>query len=395
MSDYPQPPPDFTAVRADFPRAAEKLWLAAAEVHPYTTHHLNAIQRYSTYRTYRTDKQKADFTPAMQQETKENFARLINAVSADEIAFVQSTTDGENIILAGLDIVRKGGNIVIDDLHFEASKYIYTMLAEKEDIELRIVPHRDWQSNVADFEQVIDHETRLVSLALISQINGFMPDIKAISDIAHAHGAYLYCDIIQGAGATPIDVQAMGIDLCACSTYKWLMGEFGLGFLYVRADLQEAVVKQTRYGLRQVKAMTDYDFEQHPGAARYEGTSSMPYLPGVLVHAGLNYLHSLGVNNIRAHVQPLTDYLQETLPALGYQPITPINTPTPIVSFLLSDRAETEAKLNRAFDHQVLSFREWYQTDANGERQKVDGIRIGVSVYNNQEDVERLVAALK
>lgn len=394
MSEISQFTPDFTAVRADFPRAAQKMWLAAAEVHPYTIHHINAIKRYTNYRTFGADKDKADFTAEMQQEVKENFASLINA-TADEIAFVQSTTDGENIILAGLDIAAKGGNIVIDDLHFEASKYIYTMLAQKGNIELRIVPHRNWQIDVADMEQAIDQETRLVSLALISQINGYMPDIKAISDIAHAHGAYLYTDIIQGAGATPIDVQAMGIDMCACSTYKWLMGEFGLGFLYVRADLQEQVVKQTRYGLRQVKSVADYDFELFPGAARYEGTSSMPYLPGVCVHTGLNYLLNLGVNNIRAHAQPLTDYLQETMPALGYKPITPINTPTPIVSFLVADRAATEAKLNQAFDHQVVSFREWYQTNDAGQRQKVEGIRIGVSVYNNQEDVERLVAALK
>ena len=105
---------------------------------------------------------------------------------------------------------------------------------------------RHWQVDIADFEQAIDENTRLVSIALVSQVNGYKTDARAISELAHQHGAYLYCDIIQGAGCTPIDVQAMGIDFCASSTYKWLMGDFGIGFLYVKGELQEKVVKQTR-----------------------------------------------------------------------------------------------------------------------------------------------------
>ena len=117
-------------------------------------------------------------------------------------------------------------------------------------------------------------------MALVSNINGYMHNVRAISDIAHAHGAYVYADIIQAAGNTTVDVQAMGIDCCACSTYKWLMGDFGLGFLYVKRDLQGDVIKQTRYGLRQV-TQKDGRFVPRPGAAIYEGTTTMPYIPAV------------------------------------------------------------------------------------------------------------------
>jgi selenocysteine lyase/cysteine desulfurase len=333
------------------------------------------------------------FTPEMQAETKARFAALINA-APEEIAFVQSTTDGENIILAGLDLARLGGNVVIDDLHFEASKYMYTRLAEAGLIELRIVPHRNWQVDVADFERAIDENTRLVSIALVSQVNGRKADVRAISELAHGHGAYLYCDIVQGAGCTPIDVQTMGIDFCATVTYKWLMGDFGIGFLYVRADLQDSVVRQTRYGLRQVKSLADYDFAVHADASRYEGTSSMPFLPGICAYVGLRYVSALRVEAIRAHARPLTDMLQAEMPKLGYRPITPLDTDTPIVSFLPEVVAETQAKLERAFGEQVVSFRQWYMTDEEGQRQKAEGIRLGVSVYNNEADVETFLAAL-
>ncbi|MEZ4510922.1 MAG: aminotransferase class V-fold PLP-dependent enzyme [Chloroflexota bacterium] len=389
----PVSPSDFAHIRASFPRASRKLWLAAAETHPFSRQHLEAIETYTSFRSLGPGEGRLSFTPEMQAATKRRFANLINA-APHEIAFIQSTTDGENIVLAGLDLAQRGGNVVIDDLHFEASKYIYTRLAEAGKIELRVVPHRNWQVDLADFAQAIDANTRLVSIALVSQINGFKADAKAISDLAHQYGAYLYCDIIQGAGCTPIDVVAMGIDFCASSTYKWLMGDFGIGFLYVKELLQDEVVKQTRYGLRQVKAMQDYRFESYPDASRYEGTTTMPFLPGVCAHTGLGLIESIGMEAIRAHAKRLTDRLQAELPLLGYEPITPADTPTPIVSFLPPNVAETRAKLDRAFGEQVISFREWYKTGADGTRTKVEGIRLGVSVYNNEADIDAFLNAL-
>ena len=61
-------------------------------------------------------------------------------------------------------------------------------------------------------DKAIDRNTRLVSLALVSNVNGFMHDCKAVSDLAHARGAYVFADIIQAVGAVPVDVKALGID---------------------------------------------------------------------------------------------------------------------------------------------------------------------------------------
>lgn len=392
MSRSESPIIDFNGLRAAFPRAAEKIWLAAGENHPFNIHGLAALERYTAYRARGEKLGQYEFTPELRAKTKSLYGQLINA-QPEEIAFVQSTTDGENIVIAGLDLERRGGNVVIDDMHFQASKYIYTQLAEAGKIELRIVPHRDWQTDPADFAALIDDETRLVSIALVSHINGFMHDAKAISDLAHAKGAYLYADIIQGVGCTPIDVQALGIDFAATSTYKWLMGEYGLGFLYVREDLQGEVVRKTRYGMRQVKSVDDYTFIDAPGAARYQGTGSMPYLQGVIVYEGLNLIHQIGIDNIRAHVNPLIDRLQQELPPQGYQPITPLGTNTSIVSFVPDDIEVTRQKMEAAFDYQVVSFRTWHRTNAAGEREAVKGIRLGVSVYNNESDIERFIEA--
>lgn len=385
--------PDFDAVRADFPRAARKLWLAAAETHPFSVHTLRAIENYSQFRALGPGEGRTYFTRDMQSEVKRLFAHLIN-VKPEEIAFVMSTTEGENIVAAGMDLARRGGNVVIDDLHFPASTYMYSALEKQGIIELRVVNHRDWKIRLADMEKAIDRNTRLVSMALVSNINGYMHEAKAISDLAHANGALVYGDIIQAVGNTPVDVQAMGIDCAASSTYKWLMGDFGFGFLYVRKDLQGTAVKQTRYGLRALKGLKGRDFELREDASIYEGTTSIPNLPGICAYEGLKYITKLGVDNIRVHAKPLTDRLQKEMPALGYAPITPLDSPSPIVSFLTPDPDATKAKLDKAFGEHVVSLSRWRRTNDEGKTETVNGIRIAVSVYNNDEDIDQFLNAL-
>jgi selenocysteine lyase/cysteine desulfurase len=388
---------DWDAVRADFPRADKDPWLANAETHPFGVHILKAIENYLQYRALGPGEGRSSFTEEMQVDSKKMFADLIG-VKPSEIAFTVSTTDGENSVISGIDLFHGGGNVVIDDLHFIASKFMYGQMAKKGQIELRVVHHKDWKIRIEDIAAAIDKNTRIVSMALVSNINGYMHDAKAISDLAHANGALVYGDIIQGVGNTPLDLRAMGIDCAASSTYKWMMGDFGLGFLYVREDLQGTVVKQTRYGLRQVSGMTPSgEYEAANDASRYEGTTTMPYMPGICAYHGLSYVMKLGVDNIKAHAKPLTDRLQRELPKLGFTSITPLDNPTPIVSFIASDEKmkAVEEKLGKAFPKRIVSISHWQKTDEKGQTENVTGMRIGVSVYNNDKDIDALLNALE
>jgi selenocysteine lyase/cysteine desulfurase len=175
------------------------------------------------------------------------------------------------------------------------------------------------------------------------------------------------------------------------------MGDFGFGFLYVREDLQGAIVKRSRYGVRQFsspnQAQADSKFDLRPGAARYE-LGSFSYAGMAGAHAALKYIHSLSIDNIRAHAKPLTDRLQKELPAMGYPALTPADNPTPIVSFRLPDYEKTAAKLRKVFKGTVVALRRWEFTSDSGEVSIVKGMRISPSVYNNQEDIDRLLNAL-
>lgn len=373
-------PPLPAAVRANFPIASAQTYLDSAAIHPMGTHAARALEQHIAFRLKGGGDGRADFGPEQQADLKRRFAQLINA-KPTEIAFVQNTSDGENIVVMGMDLAKRGGNVVIDELHFTTSLYMYKSLQAK-GLELRIVKHRDWAIDGRDVERLVDRDTRLISLALVSNVNGYLHDARAISDIAHAHGAYVYADIVQAAGSVPVDVRAMGIDCAATATYKWLMGERGFGYLYVREDLQDRVVPTTRYGHRQV---TNFDrvgltWEPLPGAARYE-TGTFPNALALCSYESLKYIEMLGVANIRAHARELTDRLQKELPAAGYPSLTPKGNETPIVAFALRDPADTAKRLKAA---NIAS------TIIAGEKR----LRLSVSVFNTHADIDTVVRAL-
>jgi selenocysteine lyase/cysteine desulfurase len=247
---------------------------------------------------------------------------------------------------------------------------------------LRVVKHRNWAIDIKDMDRAIDKNTRLVSMALVSNVNGYLHDAKAITDLAHSRGAYVFADMVQAAGAVPIDVRAMGIDFGSAATYKWLMGERGFGFLYVRDDLQDTVVPTTRYGHRQIANFdrVGITWEPLPGAAKYE-TGTFPNALALCSYTSLQYIERLGLSNIRAHARQLTDRMQKELPARGYASVTPKGNETPIVAFELKDVAATARKLKQG---RITA------TIIENEKR----LRLAVSVFNTQEDIDRLLSAL-
>lgn len=370
------------SVRADFPSVANGTYLNSAALHPVGTFAANAMKGVVDYRLLGPGEGRVDFNASKQEELKKKFGAMINAAPT-EIAYTANTSDGENIVVMGLLGAGspKGSNIVIDELHFTTSLYMYKEL-EKKGIELRIVKHRTWKIDPEDMAKAIDRNTRLVSIAMVSNVNGFMHDVKAVSTIAHARGSLVFADIIQAVAAVPVDVKALGIDFASSGTYKWLMGERGIGFLYVREDLQGTALPTTRYGHRQVTNFNraELTWEPLPGAARYE-TGGIPVILAAGVDAGINYVNKLGLTNIRTHAKQLTDRLQKELPPLGYKPLTPIDTPTPTLAFEVKDAAAVTKMLQAGHVTGTVIGNE-------------NRLRLAVSVFNTHDDIDRVVAVL-
>jgi len=382
----PTSPADLLLPRkADFAIPAGETYINSAYVHPMPNAGREALRKYVESRTSPVLDTHYD-----REHVKAEFAAFINA-KPSEISYVPNTSTGENLVVNGLGIVGTDANVVTDALHFDGALLHLGELKRRSGLDVRIVMPRDWRIDLKDLERVIDRKTRLVEISHVAMTNGFQHDLKAVCDLAHSRGAYVYADIIQAAGNTPIDVRASGVDFAACSTFKWLMGDFGLGFLYVKEELLDRVLRQTQYGYYQAAAIqTHFLPGDEPGAApyswklspdatgRFEVGTSGSGAQHVLEET-LPYIRKIGVEKIHAHRQPLLKRLREEMPRLGFASITPPESTSAITSFTMKDRANVVERLKKA--------------NVN-VRVAEDFLRVSPSVFNDMGDIEKLLEAL-
>jgi selenocysteine lyase/cysteine desulfurase len=251
---------------------------------------------------------------------------------------------------------------------------------------------RDNGIDLADMERVVDRNTKLVAISYVSWINGFKHDLKKVCDLAHANGALVYVDIIQAAGAVPLDVIATGVDFCACASYKWLMADFGVGFLYVREGLAGTRIARTLYGYRQMDDFTTHLFPGDPPgdgpvswkqsnttASHFEvGTWSSSTIAAL--GNSLQFIKDYGVSRIYEHNHALATRIYRELPRLGYPTITPPESFGCIVSFQVKSREDTERRLTKA--NVFVTFHSQSR------------MRVSPSIYNNDADIDVLLSAL-
>jgi selenocysteine lyase/cysteine desulfurase len=383
--------------RKDFPRAMNETYFNSAAQHPLGNHSVAAMHRYIDFLHRGPGEGRKDFWEDGLSQVKPMFARLINA-KPSEIAFTGSTTIGENTILNGMDL--RGGNVVTNDLHYTSSLSNYLTRQKLQGLDVRVVKHRDWVIDLKDMERAVDAKTKLIAVSLVSSVNGHLENIKALSDLAHSHKAYLFADIIQGCGSTPIDVRAMGIDFASTAMYKWLQGEHGFGFLYIKEDLIGSVLKPTEFTGHPDFNYAPWVTKPAPGPAGLinhapQGIGAFDCgTPSVITyaaqHASFDYMAKIGVDNIRAHSNRLIARLQKELPPLGYTPITRPGTQSSIVTFLCKDAEAVRRKI-RASKAKILL------TGPNSALtvgRFGNHVRFSVSVFNNDQDINTILEVL-
>jgi len=370
----------------DFAIPAGVTYLNSAYTHPMPVAAAAALREWAEFRS----QPQSVSQPKKLINIKAEFAALINAKES-EISYIPNTSTGENLVVNGLNIDYKSDNIVTDALHFEGALLHLQALQKEKGLDLRIVMPRDWRIDLKDMEHVVDKKTKLIEISLVAMHNGFQHDLKAVCDLAHAHGAYVYADIVQAAGNTPIDVRATGVDFCACSSFKWLMADFGLGFLYVKEDLLDHVLQRTQYGYYEASSMESHFLPgDPPGTSAYtfalDNNATGHFEVGTdaiaaahVLAQSLPYIRRLDVGNIHTYRQPMLKRLQQEMPRLGFGPLTPPESTSALITFAVKDYKSVQQRLQKASVNARVSQRY---------------IRISPSVFNDMNDVDRLLEAL-
>src|SRR5579864_923568 len=156
-------------VRGDFPALRDYTFLNTAYIGLIAEPVADAGRAWLEARTARPFEVGAML--AKSDEARHRFAQLVGAID-DEIGLLFSTTEGENVVVDALEF-KAGDNVVIDDLAYPSTAIIHRRLQETKGVELRIVPHRAGAVDVHDFERLVDHRTKLMSVAWVSNLNGF------------------------------------------------------------------------------------------------------------------------------------------------------------------------------------------------------------------------------
>jgi selenocysteine lyase/cysteine desulfurase len=365
-------------------------YLDSGSTHPMPLGAEAALKDYLRFKTRAADAPRLDMD-AIEKRVMERYGRLVGA-DPSELVFIQSTTMGENLVLKALGYPAEKGRIVTDALHFFGSFYTYEELS-KSGVDVVTLPMT--KAGRIDYGQMaaaVNDKTKLVAVSAVSTTNGFQHDLKRVSDIAHAHGAYVYVDAVHAAGSTPIDLRAAGVDFASASSYKWLMGDFGLGFLYVRKEVQDRFPRPWwgyhQVGGRFITHVFPYDdpspdvatYGYDPGAAGRFAMGTTSWTGAVQLDYSLGLIEQIGVPRIQAWRQPMVDAIQKELRRRGYQPLTPQDSRTPLVAFALKDaRRKLPALLEKANVRITVS---------------QNRFRPSISIFNDMNDIDRLLAAL-
>jgi selenocysteine lyase/cysteine desulfurase len=293
-------------------------------------------------------------------------------------------------VLRALGIPESGGHIITDTLHFFGSFPLYEEMARR-GMQVTWLRAQDGRIRLEDMKKALQRGAKLIALSLVSTFNGFQHDLKTVCELAHAQGALVYADIIHAAGCIPVDLHASGVDFAACASYKWLMGDFGLGFIYARKEHLSKLKRANYgyYGISEFKthvypldapgtSIADYAFQDNATGAFALGTHGESVM--AQLNYSLDYLMRLGTENIQAHAQSLTARLKSELPKLGYTLLTPPEAKTPLVTCECSDaRASLLPRLKQANIRLTVA---------------ANRFRVSVSVFNTSQDLDRLLATI-
>ena len=255
-------------------------------------------------------------------EAKERIGTLINC-QKERIAFTDSTSNGLNILAAGLDW-KSGDRILLTDIEFPANAYPF-LNQKRHGVEVDFVKNRNGRIHVEDVEKAIMPKTRLFSVSHVQFLQGFRSDLAALGDLCRRKGIIFCVDAIQSAGVVPIDVQSMKIDFLAAGCQKWLLAPEGTAFIYVSEGTQEKI-RQAHLGWTSIRDFFSdffrYRLDIDPTARRYEnGTLNFAGILGA--HASIGLILEVGIDNIHSHVEALTQFAVDRLNDKGVDVLTP------------------------------------------------------------------------
>lgn len=250
---------------------------------------------------------------AKMEKARVKVARFINARQSKQIIFTRNTTEGINLVAYswGNTNISAGDLIVLTELEHHSNLVPWQLLAQRTGARLEFVPITDEGMLRLDvYEQLLQQQPKLVAFTVVSNVLGTINPASQMVAQAHAAGATVLLDAAQGVPHLPIDVQALDADFLCFSSHK-MLGPTGIGVLYGKRDLLQAMPPFMGGGdMIRTVGLRESTWNDLPW--KFEaGTPAIAEAIGL--GAAVDYLNSLGMENVLQHEQEITQYAIEQL----------------------------------------------------------------------------------
>lgn len=398
-------PIDIQRVRQDFPildqlvNGKQLVYFDNAATNQKPIPVLNALAHYyehdnaNIHRGIHTLAERAtsDF-----EASRHKIREFLNARHVEEIIFTYGTTDGINLVAQsyGRKFLKEGDEILISTLEHHSNIVPWQMLCEEKGCVLKVIPINDEGELLLDeYEKLLSERTKLVSCVHVSNSLGTINPVNTIIDLAHRVGAVVLIDGAQASSHLDLDVQAMDCDFYVLSAHK-LYGPTGMGVLYGKKELLNAMPPY-RGGGEMIKEVT---FEKTTyNDLPYKFEAGTPNIADVVaVRTALEYMESLGKENIAAHEHELLVYATEQLSALpGLRIVGQAKEKIGVVSFVLEGIHHQDTGV--ILDQLGIAVRTGHHcTQPLMRRLGIAGTtRASFAVYNTKEEIDRLVQGVQ
>lgn len=327
------------------------------------------------------------------ESTQAALAKFLGA-NEDEIALTHNVTDGINIVCWGLPL-KKGDEVIMTTHEHVGNAFPWLTRQRLDGIVVKAIePGATADETFANVKAAYTKKTKAIALPHIPCTQGQVFPVKEICQWAKSLGIFAFIDGAHGPGMMPLDLHDMGCDAYASCSHKWMLGPKGTGFLYVRKDFQNTLQAKfvgggsdnAKWNMA-TKPISTGDFA-NSAHRYYGGTQALGLYKGV--EAAIQFIETIGQENIYRRISYLGKYTQDKLLAFGDK-IT-----------LLTPTEERSRIAVNGFRIKGVDFNDFYKTCADNKirirvvhENGLNSVRVSTHIYNNTQEIDALIEQVK
>ena len=330
------------------------------------------------------------------EATREKVRELINARYQEEIIYTTGTTDSINLVANsyGRKHFKEGDEILVTEMEHHANIVPWQLIGEQTGAKLRVIPmDENGELIMEKFYELLSEKTKFVSIIHVSNALGTINPVKEIIDAAHERDIPVLVDGAQAVPHSKVDVQELDADFYAFSAHK-MCGPTGFGILYGKKELLDEMPPY-RGGGDMIDKVTFEKTTWNDLPHKFEA-GTPPIAAGIGLGTGIDFLNSIGMDNIAAREAELVEYATEKLSNVeGLRIVGTAHEKASVISFLLDGIHPTDA--GTILDKEGIAVRTGHHcAQPVMDHFNIPGtLRASISFYNNEDDIDRLVEGIE